>query len=297
MQILMTGASGLVGTATRHQLLPNHEVRRLVRSTSSNRAVEDVVWDPQSGNMDRQCLEQADVVVHLAGENLGRRWNSALKQQIRDSRILGTQLLCETIAKCESPPRVLIAASAIGYYGHRGDEELIESSSPGSGFLAELVRDWEAATEPAKAGGTRVVNLRIGVVLSKDGGALKSMLLPFKLGLGGIVGNGRQFWSWIELSDLARVIEFAIQTESLSGPVNAVAPNPPTNREFTKALGRTLHRPTVFPMPAFAAKLVLGEMAQELLLASARVIPAKLTEHDFEYQHADLDEALRHALM
>lgn len=296
MQILITGSTGLVGTAVQKTLASNHEIRRLVRPTTSARTAEDAVWDPQSGELDRECLESANAVVHLAGENLGRRWNAALKQRLRDSRINSTRLLCESIAECQNPPSVLIAASAIGFYGDRGDEELTESSTPGSGFLAELVQDWESATTAAVTAGIRVVNLRIGVVLSKDGGAIKSMLLPFKLGLGGIVGNGRQYWSWIELGDLARVFEFAIQTESLSGPVNAVAPNPVTNREFTKTLGRVIHRPTIFPMPAFAAKLVLGEMAQELLLASARVSPTQLVERKFDYQHATLEPALSHAL-
>lgn len=296
MKILITGSTGLVGTQVVRMLEAQHDVVRLVRESTKSRTEQDAVWDPNADSMDLQCLEDADAVVHLAGENLGRRWNPALKQKIRDSRINGTRLLSESIAKCSKPPKVLIAASAIGYYGSRGDEEMVEASSPGSGFLADVVADWEAATSPASEAGIRVVNLRTGVVLSNRGGAIHSMMRPFKLCLGGIVGNGRQYWSWIEVSDVARIVAFALNNESISGPLNTVAPVAVTNREFTKAFGRVISRPTIFPMPAFLAKLVLGEMGEELLLSSTRVVPQKLLEAGFEYGYPELDGALRNAL-
>jgi uncharacterized protein (TIGR01777 family) len=242
-------------------------------------------------------LDGVDALIHLAGENIAAtRWNAATKKRIRDSRVEGTRVLCEGLAKLTRAPRVLLSASAVGYYGDRGDEILSEDSPSGSGFLAAVARDWEAATEPAAAAGIRVVRMRFGVILSPRGGALAQMLTPFRLGGGGRIGSGRQWWSWISIDDAASAIQHAIMTESLSGPVNGVAPNPVTNAEFTHTLGQVLGRPTLIPMPAFAARLALGEMADELLLASARVLPTKLLESHYRFQHPTLDVALRHLL-
>jgi len=295
MHIAVTGASGLVGS----ELVPllttgGHDVTALVRGEASE---GEVSWDPQADSFDASSLDGVDAVVHLAGENIaGRRWTDAMKQRIRDSRVDGTRVLCEGLARMKSPPKVLVAASAIGFYGNRGDGLLDESSQPGEGFLSEVCEEWEAATQPAKDAGIRVVNLRIGVVLSPKGGALAKMLTPFKLGAGGIVGNGRQFWSWISIDDVAGAIHHALMTDSLSGPVNAVAPNASTNREFTKTLGRVLSRPTILPMPGFAAKLALGEMAKDLLLSSTRVEPKKLLESGYNFRQPTLEQSLRHLL-
>jgi uncharacterized protein (TIGR01777 family) len=233
----------------------------------------------------------------LAGESVAaHRWSAKVKQEIRDSRVRGTTLLCETLACMAKKPTALVSASAIGYYGDRGDEPLDETSPRGSGFLAEVCEEWEAATKSARDANIRVVNLRIGVVLSPKGGALATMLTPFKLGVGGVIGSGRQYFSWITLDDLVRTIQFALNASALSGPVNAVAPNPVTNREFTKTLGRVIERPTIVPMPAFAAKLAFGEMADEMFLAGARVSPAALTAAQFQFEHPQLEPALRHLL-
>lgn len=246
---------------------------------------------------DLSRLNGVDAVVHLAGENIASgRWTKAKKERIRDSRVNGTRNLCESLSLLPEPPRVLVCASAIGYYGDRGEIALTEADQPGRGFLPEVCTAWERATKPATDEGIRVVNLRIGIVLTPEGGALQQMLLPFQLGLGGKVGNGRQYWSWISLPDLVRAIQFAIETESLSGAVNAVAPNPVTNEVFTQKLGRVLRRPTLVPLPAFAARLVLGEMADDLLLSSIRVVPQKLQNAGFEFEHPELERALRAVL-
>jgi uncharacterized protein (TIGR01777 family) len=249
-----------------------------------------------AGTIDASALEGVDAVVHLAGENIAQRWTSSQKAKIRDSRIKGTQLLCETLARLSSPPKVLVSASAIGYYGDRGEQILTEDSPLGRGFLAEVCRGWEAATEPARQRGLRVVPLRFGVVLSPAGGALAKMLPPFRLGLGGMVGSGRQYMSWIALDDVVGAIQHAIVTDTLQGPTNAVAPQAVTNQEFTKTLGKALGRPTVFPLPAFAARLMFGEMADELLLASTRVQPAKLLGSGYRFRYPELEDALRHVL-
>ena len=217
-------------------------------------------------------------------------------ERIRDSRTLLTRRLCDNLSQLKSPPKALVCASAIGYYGDRGDETLTEERSAGSGFLADVCREWEAATEPARKAGIRVVHLRTGMVLAKEGGALAKMLTPFRFGLGGKIGPGTQYWSWITLDDLSRVIQFALDTPTLSGPVNAVAPQPVTNLDFTRCLGKALHRPTWFPLPAFMAKMVLGKMAQDLLLNSARVVPQKLVRAGFHFQYAELNLALNHLL-
>jgi uncharacterized protein (TIGR01777 family) len=298
MNILVSGSTGLVGTA----LLPllttsGHDVVRLVRSKSKTTSRELIHWDPDASYVDAAGLEGIDAIVHLAGEPIAPgRWSPARKARIRDSRVRGTRLLCETIAHLTNPPKTLICASAIGYYGNRGDEVLTETSAPGSGFLAEVCRDWEAACEPARKKGLRVVHLRFGVVLSPAGGALASMLPPFKLGLGGIIGSGGQFMSCIALDDVIGSIAHTLVTPALDGPVNVVGPEPVTNREFTKTLGAVLGRPTVLPLPGFAAKLALGEMADELLLSSLRVQPARLLESGYEFRYPTVESALRHVL-
>jgi len=285
----------MVGSAlVSHLKKENHDVVPLVRGKSRTAGI---VWDPASGTIEKEKLSGFDAVVHLAGENISKgRWNAAKKARIRDSRVASTRLLSETLAKLEHKPAVLVSASAIGFYGDRGEELLNEQSTGGSSFLAEVCQAWEQATKAASEAGIRVVHLRTGIVLSKSGGALAAMLTPFKLGGGGIVGSGKQYWSWISLDDEVRAIEHAIRTESLRGPVNLVSPEAPTNRVFTKVLGKVLHRPTIFPMPAFAARLALGEMANELLLASTRVEPRRLKETGFQFSYPDLEGALKHLL-
>ena len=267
---------------------PPHQVARQVG--------RHILWNPDAGTIQAEDLEDFDAVVHLAGETIVGRWTAGKKTRILESRAKGTRLLCESLAHLRNRPIVLVSASAIGYYGDRGDQVLDEESSAGSLFLSEVAKAWEAATEPASRNGIRVVNLRIGFVLSKAGGGLATMLLPFKLGIGGRVGSGRQYMSWIAIDDVVGAISHAILSDALHGPVNAVAPHPVTNREFTKTLGRVLWRPTIFPLPAFAAHLVMGEMADNLLLASARVEPARLLASGYEFRFPQLDSALRHVL-
>ena len=296
MNFLVSGASGLIGSSlTRFLEAEDHSVKRLSRSRSNDS--ENVIhWDPESETLNKDDMDGFDAVIHLAGENIAARWTEEKKTKIHDSRINGTRLLRNRLSDLEHPPRVLVSASAIGYYGDRADQVLTEASQAGSGFLADLCREWEATTLSATQKGIRVVNLRIGVVLSAEGGALEKMLTPFKMGAGGIIGDGNQYWSWIALDDVVGAIHHAVNTDSLEGPVNAVAPNPVSNREFTKTLGRVLGRPTIFPMPGFAARLAFGEMANELLLSSTRVEPARLAETGYAFQHPELDGALRHLL-
>lgn len=299
MKIMVTGSSGLIGSALVPLLTTGgHQVTRLVRTQpKSGAGVEEMQWDPSTGRIDPVGLEGADAVVHLAGENIASgRWTPEQKAKIRESRVQGTRVLCEALNQLTHPPKTLLCASAIGYYGDRGEELLQETSPPGTGFLAEVCRAWEAATAPAKEKGIRVVHLRFGMVLSTTGGALAKMLLPFKLGVGGIVGNGRQYWSWVALDDTIGAIHHALMTETLHGPVNVVAPHPVTNYEFTKTLGRVLNRPTLFPVPAFAARLAFGEMADALLLASTRVAPTQLSATGYVFRYPELEGALRHLL-
>ncbi len=296
MRVLITGSRGLIGHALSTVLASDgHRVFSLTHSKSPANDRE-ILWNPDTGTMEKDDLEGFDAAVHLAGESIVGRWTPQKKARILDSRIKGTRLLCETLAGLHSRPMVLISASAVGYYGEGGDKILNEASPAGSLYLSRVARAWEEGTIPASRKGIRVVNLRIGFVLSKNGGGLAAMLGPFKLGIGGRVGSGRQYLSWIALDDLVRAISHAMLTDSLRGPVNAVAPHPVTNREFTKCLGRVLGRPTIFPLPAFAARLVLGEMANELLLASAYVTPDRLLATGFEFQFPELEEALRHVL-
>lgn len=296
MHILITGASGLIGSALVPSLVDaGHRVTRLSRSQPPP-GENAMRWDPMGGPLDPNALAGVEAVVHLAGETIAQRWTPAVKSRIRESRVKGTATLCEALAGMPTPPKVLVSASAIGYYGDRGDELLTEASAMGRGFLAEVCRDWEAATEPALRRGVRVVPLRFGIVLSPAGGALAKMLPPFRLGIGGMLGNGRQYLSWIALDDVVGGIQHALLTESLQGATNAVSPKPVTNQEFTKTLGTVLGRPTVFPMPAFAARLMFGEMADELLLASTRVQPAKLEASGYRFRYPDLTAALRYLL-
>lgn len=297
MRALISGASGLIGSSLERRLQAGSwSTVRLVRAPAAADA-NSIVWDPAVGFRQPKDAEGFDLVVHLAGENVaGGRWTAARKQRILESRVQGTRRLCETISRLEHRPRTLLCASAIGIYGDRGEELLDEQSAPGHGFLAEVCQQWEAATAPAREAGVRVVNLRFGVVLSKAGGALAKMLLPFRMGLGGRIGNGRQYMSWIALDDVVRAIEWSATHESLKGPVNVVAPRPVTNREFTTELGRALRRPTIFPLPAFVARAALGEMAGELLLASQRVAPAQLAATGFSFSFPELGPALRHVL-
>ena len=295
MKVAVTGASGLVGGALVPLLTTGgHSAVRLVRRNP--RADGEARWDPATGAAPG-ALEGVDAIVHLAGENIaGKRWSAKQKQEIRDSRVLATRALCESLTKLSVKPKTLICASAIGYYGDRGDEQLDESSAKGTGFLAEVCDEWEAATQPAKDAGIRVVHMRFGIILSPKGGALAKMLLPFKLGGGGILGSGNQYMSWISLDDVCGAILHALTNDSLSGPVNTVAPAPVTNREYTKTLGSVLKRPTIFPMPAFAARAAFGEMADHLLLGSQRVQPKVLLDSGYRFQHTQLEDALRHLL-
>jgi uncharacterized protein (TIGR01777 family) len=296
MNVLVTGSSGLIGSALVPLLTTGgHQVVRLVRHAP--RSGDERAWDPQATSLDPGLFEGVAAVVHLSGESIGDgRWTTARKQRIRDSRVNSTRLIAKTLAEMSQPPRTLVCASAIGIYGDRGDEVLTEESPPGTGFLADVCREWEAAADPARQKGVRVVHIRSGVVLSPRGGALAKMLLPFKLGAGGVVGSGAQYWSWITIDDAAGVFLHALCDERVAGPVNATAPHPVTNREFTRILGSVLHRPTIFPMPAFAARLALGEMADELLLGSACVLPGQLERTGYVFRHAELEAGLRHVL-
>ena len=292
-RIVISGASGLVGRSLLKLLTSRgHVVLRLVREQP--RSDSEIAWDPVRGELESTALEDVHTVVHLAGANIAeRRWSEARKRVLLESREHGTRLLCETLACTRKPPELLIVASAVGYYGDRGDEWLDERSAPGQGFLPELCQAWEAATEPARRAGIRVVNLRLGVVLAAQGGALARMLTPFRLGVGGVVGNGRQYLSWIALEDVLRVVEHLIASSEVAGPLNAVAPTPVTNREFTRILARVLHRPAVLPVPAFLCRAVFGELGQVLLLEGARVRCTRLERSGFHFRYRDLESALR----
>ena len=294
MNILFSGSTGLVGTSLCRTLrAQGHNIAPLTRATPQS---GQIFWDPLAGILDASQLSGIDTVIHLAGENIAGRWTEKKQRAIRDSRQLGTRTLCEALARMDHPPKTLISASAIGYYGDRGDELLTETSTPGSGFLAEVCQAWEAATAPAVKSGIRTVLCRIGVVLSPNGGALAKMLLPFKLGAGGVIGSGKQFMSCIALDDVVAAMIFALNTEALIGPINLVMPEAVTNRVFTKTLGKVLSRPTIFPMPAFAARLAFGEMADALLLGSARVKPERLQAANFPFKYPTLETALRGVL-
>ena len=285
----------MIGSALSQELRgAGHRVTSLTRSPASG---GDVGWDPSAGEIDASRLEGIDAVVHLAGESIAEgRWTAERKRRILESRRRGTGLLAETLANLSDPPRVMVGASAVGYYGDRGNELLREDSGSGDNFLAQVCRVWEGAADPAREAGIRVVHTRFGIVLSPRGGALGTTLPIFKLGGGGRIGSGRQYWSWVALDDVVGTIIHALQNDAVDGPVNVGSPNPLTNAEYTKVLGKMLNRPTVFPLPAAAARLMLGEIADELLLPSARMEPAKLKETGYEFRYPELEGALRHLL-
>lgn len=298
MKILVTGASGLIGTAyCKSAEAAGH---RIIRASRSEPKGDDYVqWDTENGFNEAayERLEVLDAVIHLAGESVsGLRWSEEKKQAIRDSRVNGTRRVVEALARLDAKPSVFVSASAIGYYGDRGDEELTEASPPGDTFLAEVCQLWETQSRRAEDLGVRTVLLRNGIVLSKEGGALATMLLPFRLGLGGVIGSGRQWMSWISLKDVVRIIEFVIENEKMRGAVNVVSPNPVTNEEFTKTLGEVLYRPTFLPVPEFAVHLMLGEMGDALLLDSTRVVPKRLLDAGFRFEFEHLKPALEDAV-
>ena len=297
MKILVSGASGLLGSAlTQHLSQAGHTVLHLVRHKQDD-ARDQVLYDIAAGTIEMELLEGLDAIVHLGGASIAKhRWSQEVKDNIRFSRVRSTELLVNALSELSAPPKTFLCASAIGYYGSRGDAELTEEATPGEGFLAEVCQDWEAAAQPAREHGVRVVNMRMGMVLSRRDGALARMLLPFRLGLGGVIGNGLQYMSWIDIDDLVRAIEFLLADPTLQGPVNLVAPSPVTNRTFTKILGRALHRPTLLPLPAFMVKLIFGQMGESLLLDSARVLPKKLEGAGFRFDYATLEDALRHQI-
>lgn len=296
MKILITGATGLVGKALQKSFAEKgHEM--LLASRSEPKAPNQIQWTVEDGFAEPERLEGIDAVVHLAGESVsGLRWTDEKKKAIRDSRVLGTRSVVEAISKLKDRPKVLVAASAIGFYGERGDEEVNESSTAGHGFLADVAREWEAEARRAEDAGVRTVLLRTGMVLSKDGGALATMLLPFKMGVGGVVGSGKQWMSWISLDDHVAVINYVIENENIRGAVNAVSPQPVTNEEFTKAMGDVLYRPTFIPLPEFAVSMLMGEMGDALLLTSTKVLPKRLLDAGFEFDHRELKPALEHAI-
>jgi uncharacterized protein (TIGR01777 family) len=289
MRIAMTGASGFIGRAlTRSLEADGHTVLPVSRSAGAGRAIQ---WDPERGRLDPRALEGIDAAINLAGENIGQRWTPEVKRRIRDSRVRGTELLATTLARLERPPSVLVSASAVGIYGDRGDEILKEDSPPGRDFLAGVVTEWEDVAEPAREAGIRVVHPRQGVVLAPDGGALKRLLLPFRLGIGGRIGSGMQWMSWIDRRDLVSLIGYLLVSD-LEGAVNAVSPQPVRNAEFSSTLGRVLGRPAVIPTPVLLMKLLFGEMAEATLLAGQRAMPNRLLGGGFEFRHPRLDTAL-----
>lgn len=298
MKILVTGASGLIGAKLMPALVAvGHEIFKLSRSAA--RSISEIQWDPNVGFSDDELakLEGLDAVVHLAGDNVaGGSWTEEKKRSIRDSRVLGTRTLVDAFRQTKTPPKILVSASAIGFYGNRGEEILTEQSAKGEGFFPEVCLEWEAEAEKAREFGARVVCPRIGIVLSKEGGALGKMLTPFKFGVGGTIGSGVQYMSWIAIDDLVGIIVFALGNKEISGAINATAPNPVTNAQFTKTFGNVLHRPTIIPVPGFGIRLLFGEMGETLLLEGCRVLPEKLLGAGFEFEYPELKHALIHLL-
>ena len=296
MKILIGGSHGLVGTALIKSLeAEGHEIFRLVRHAPTSKT--EVEWSPDRYSIALARIEGFDAVVNLAGESIAEgRWTDEKKRRIRESRVKGTKLLGDALANLTVRPKTFVCASAIGYYGNRGDELLTETSAPGDDFLAKVCAEWEQATALAAEKGIRVVNARFGVILDNNGGALQKMLPPFRMGVGGRIGSGKQWMSWIALDDVIGGIKFALANESVRGPVNFVSPNPVTNAEFTKTLGKVLSRPTIFPIPGFAIKLMFGEMGEALLLGGQRVAPVRLVGGGFEFRYPQLQAALGHIL-
>lgn len=296
MKILISGASGLVGT----NLIPTlkaHEVYKLVRKTPQS--ADEIQWDAEKGfaETEQAKLENFDAVIHLAGDNVASEsWSDEKKRKIKESRTVGTRILVDALKKCKSAPKHFISASAIGFYGDRKSEILDETSAKGTGFFPEVCDEWEIEAKKAEEFGARVVCMRIGVVLAKDGGALEKMLTPFKFGVGGTIGSGEQWMSWIAMDDIISIVHLFLDNENLRGAFNLTAPNPATNAEFTKTLGAVLNRPTVLPLPAFAIKLMFGEMGETLLLQGARVLPKRLLDAGYKFQFADLESAMRGVL-
>ena len=296
MKILITGASGLIGRTLRRSLEDKgHEL--LLASRKEPKGPNQIKWTVEGGFAEPERLEGVDAIIHLAGESISAlRWTEEKKKAIRDSRVLGTRSVVEAMARMERKPKVFIAGSATGIYGDRGDQEVDESSEPGDTFLSEVCKEWEAESRKAEELGIRTVLLRTGIVLSKDGGALATMLTPFKLGVGGVVGSGKQYMSWVSLDDEVGAIVFVLENDEIHGPVNVVAPDPVTNQEFTKTLGDVLYRPTIFPLPTFAVDLIFGEMGDALLLDSTRVVPKRLLDAGYKFKYTNLKPALENAL-
>lgn len=296
MKVLITGASGLIGKALQRSFREKG-YEMLLASRSEPKGENSIYWDAVDGFTQPERLEGVDAVVHLAGESIsGLRWTDEKKKAIRDSRVLGTRSVVSAISKLKDRPRVLVCASAVGFYGERGDEELTESSAAGDEFLSNVAKEWESEARRAEDAGIRTVLLRSGIVLSKDGGALGTMLTPFKLGVGGVIGSGKQWMSWISLDDEVEMINFAVENVNLRGAVNAVSPNPVTNHEFTKTLGDVLYRPTFLPLPEFAVSMIFGEMGDALLLASTKVLPKRLLDAGFTFKFPELKPAIEHAV-
>lgn len=296
MKILITGASGMIGAALQKELrAKGHDL--LLTTREEPKDAMHVQWDAEKGFANVEQLEGIDAAIHLAGESIAAlRWTDDKKKAIRESRVKGTRSVIDAIGKLKARPKVLVAASAIGYYGERGEEILTEASGAGEGFLPDVCKEWEAESRRAEDAGVRTVLLRTATVLSKDGGALGTMLLPFKLGVGGVIGDGKQWFSWVALDDHVSAIIFALENESLRGAINSSSPNPVTNEEFTKTMGEVLYRPTIIPLPEFAVSTLLGEMGDALLLTSTRVVPKRLEDAGFEFKYPELKPALEHAV-
>ncbi|MBD1371270.1 TIGR01777 family protein [Hazenella sp. IB182357] len=299
MKIAITGATGLVGTELVNQLSKQgHEITPILRSSHNPFSTnEHIHWNPNEGIIEQDKLEGHDAVIHLAGESIDGRWTDEKKKRILSSRVAGTTLLSETIARLKNPPKVLLSASGISYYGNQeGDHAVDESSPVGSDFLTQVVVEWEKSTKPAEAAGVRVVYLRFGIVLSKEGGALAKMLTPFQIGVGGKIGHGKQMMSWIAIDDVAGVVAYLLKHDEISGPINMVAPNPVNNETFTKTLGEVLNRPTILPLTPSMLRLIFGEVADELLINGVKVLPTRLQETGYTFKFPDLKEALIHLL-
>jgi uncharacterized protein (TIGR01777 family) len=296
MRVLISGASGLIGRALTDRLRSAGDTVQTLVRRKPEESKGEIRWDVGAGALDASCLDGIDAVVHLAGKPIALRWTEETKQAILDSRVPATTMLAQTVARLPHKPRVFISASAVGFYGSRGDQSLDEASAPGDGFLADVCRQWEEASRPARDAGIRTVQLRTGIVLSRAGGMLARVLPHFRMGAGGVVGTGRQWLSWISLADALAAIRHAIATVELAGPVNLTAPEPVPNVEFSRTLARLLGRPTLVPLPAFAVKMLFGEMGEELLLSGQKVLPRKLIASGFSFAHPDLESALRWAL-